>query len=239
MVPAFFCAYAAGLDDSASVPYPRRATGGEERMRFLLDGVREFCAKDFKEHSELFRSLGGAQKPHTLFIGCSDSRVVPDLITRSLPGELFVVRNIANIVPLYRESSEYLSTTSAIEYALVSLEVENIVVCGHSNCGGCQALFLPPERLEKMPHTRTWLELARRAKEEAETLASVIGDTRGLEWIVEQENIVEQLNHLLSYPMVEERYAAGTLKLYGWYYEIATGTVYDYDHGEKIFKKIE
>ncbi len=208
-------------------------------MKFLLDGVKEFSAHEFKKHEELFSSLGSAQRPHTLFIGCSDSRVVPDLITRSLPGELFVVRNIANIVPQYRQSSEYLSTTSAIEYALVSLGVKNIVVCGHSNCGGCKALFMPPESLAGIPHTRKWLELAAEAKAEAETLASVIGDTSGLEWLVEQANIVEQLNHLLSYPLVEERYARGELKLYGWYYEIATGAVYDYDAGDRSFRKIE
>lgn len=208
-------------------------------MKFLLDRVKEFSATDFEKHRELFGELGKAQRPHTLFIGCSDSRVVPDLITRSLPGELFVVRNIANIVPRYRQSSEYLSTTSAIEYALVSLEVENIVVCGHSNCGGCKALFLPPEDLDRIPHTRKWLELARGAKEEAETLASVIGDTSGLEWIVEQENVVEQLNHLLTYPMVEERFSRGELRLYGWYYEIATGAVFDYDQAERSFRKIE
>jgi carbonic anhydrase len=229
----------ARLDAAGALPYPKRAEGEEKRMKFLLERVKEFSAKDFTKHRELFGSLGESQRPHTLFIGCSDSRVVPDLITRSLPGELFVVRNIANIVPWYRESSEFLSTTSAIEYALVSLEVENIVVCGHSNCGGCKALFLTHDELDKLPHTRKWLELAREAKEEAETLASVIGDASGLEWLVEQANIVEQLNHLLSYPMVEERYAAGKLRLYGWYYEIATGTVYDYDQADKSFNKIE
>jgi carbonic anhydrase len=208
-------------------------------MKFLLDRVKEFRATDYERHKQLFSELGKEQRPHTLFIGCSDSRVVPDLITRSLPGELFVVRNIANIVPTYRASSEYLSTTSAIEYALVALEVQNIVVCGHSNCGGCKALFMPPGELDRVPPTRKWLELAREAKEEAETLTSVIGDASGLEWIVEQQNIVEQMNHLLGYPMVEERYAAGELRLYGWYYDISTGAVYDYDKAERAFKKVE
>jgi len=98
--------------------------------------------------------LSDKQNPHTLFIGCSDSRVAPNLITNSMPGDLFIIRNIANIVPPFRQSSEYLSTTSAIEYAINILHVRSIVVCGHSNCGGCKALGA--EKNDAILHTSRW-----------------------------------------------------------------------------------
>lgn len=208
-------------------------------MQFLFDGVKEFGRNDYEKNKELFKRLSSSQKPHTLFIGCSDSRVVPDLITKSLPGDLFVVRNIANIIPYYRASSEYLSTTSSIEYALQVLEVKNIIVCGHSNCGGCKALFLDDTELNKIPHTRKWLELAKNAKTQAESIIKQFGHSDDKEWLVEQENIVEQMNHLLTYPMVEERYNQGLLNIYGWYYEIGSGLVFNYNFKEKIFEKIE
>jgi carbonic anhydrase len=208
-------------------------------MNFLFDGVKEFSKYDFVKNKELFERLSTAQKPHTLFIGCSDSRVVPDLITKSLPGDLFVVRNIANIVPTYRGSSEYLSTTSAIEYAILVLNIENIIICGHSNCGGCKALFLEEKELDKIPHTKHWLELARKARVKAESIIKDTGDKNNIEWLVEQINIVEQMNHILTYPFVAERYEKGAMNIYGWYYEIGTGAVYNYNRKEKIFDKIE
>jgi len=207
-------------------------------MKHLFDGVKEFSKNDFERNKELFKRLSTSQQPHTLFIGCSDSRIVPDLITKSLPGDLFVVRNVANVVPYYRASSEYLSTTSAIEFAVIVLKVENIVICGHSNCGGCKALFLDEKAFETIPHTRKWLELAKNARVKAEAIANKIGNTHDIEWLVEQENVVEQLNHLITYPFVEERYEKGLIKLYGWYYDIGTGIVYNYDRQEKVFAKI-
>ena len=119
-------------------------------MENLISGAIKFMQEDFKEHEELFESLKNKQNPHTLFIGCSDSRVIPNLITNTGPGELFVIRNIANIVPPYRVGEDYLATTSAIEYALNSLHIKNIVVCGHSNCGGCNALYYSDEELNKI-----------------------------------------------------------------------------------------
>jgi carbonic anhydrase len=208
-------------------------------MKSLFDGVKEFSKNDFEKNKKLFQKLGTSQKPHTLFIGCSDSRVVPDLITKSLPGDLFVIRNVANIVPYYRASSEYLSTTSAIEYAIIVLNVENIVVCGHSNCGGCKALFLEEAELEEIPHTKKWLELAKNARIKAESLIKDFDSKDNIEWLVEQENIVEQMNHLLTYPIVEDRYSKGLINIYGWYYEIGTGVVYNYNFKEKVFEEIK
>lgn len=204
----------------------------------LLEGVVKFRNEDFVEHQKLFSELGETQEPHTLFIGCADSRLVPNLITSTLPGELFVVRNIANFVPPYRVSTEFAATTSAIEYAVVVLNVENIVVCGHSNCGGCSALYLPEEKLNKIPNVKKWLELAAPIKKQVlEELKDE--DEKIRNWHTELLNIVEQLKHLLTYPFIKERYEKGELKIYGWYYVIETGKVYNYDFESKEFKLIK
>jgi carbonic anhydrase len=208
-------------------------------MENLFDGVKEFNTKDFLEHKTLFENLGKKQSPHTLFIGCSDSRVVPSLITATLPGELFVIRNIANIIPFYRESSEFLATTSAIEFAVKVLNVSNILVCGHSNCGGCKALFSDAAMMSNIPHTKKWLELARNVKEKVERESELNQDHAKREWVTEQLNIIEQLKHLLSYPYIKEKYKLGEINLLGWYYIIETGEIFNYNIEEKKFIKIE
>lgn len=197
-------------------------------MQRLLDGIIEFRSGDFESHRDLFKGLKGEQKPHTLFITCSDSRVDPNMITGTLPGELFIIRNIANLVPPYRETSEYLATTSAIEYAVLSLEVENIIVCGHSNCGGCAACLKPLEFLNTMPHTRKWLELASPVRDRVlKEIPKEEPEAR--EWMMEQANVVEQLKHLMAYPYVCEKALSGKLTLSGWHYIIETGEVFIYD----------
>ena len=208
-------------------------------MHTLFDGVLRFQANDYEKNKEHFLTIGRRQDPHTLFIGCSDSRVVPALITSTLPGELFVVRNIANIVPPYRDTGEYVSTTSAVEYALTVLDVANIVVCGHSNCGGCAALWRP-ENTERSPHTRHWLELAEPVKRKVEAhFTDRDTDVREREWLTEQYNVLEQMRHLTTYPTVRERFKRGTLKVYGWHYIIESGEVYNYNPAARAFEKTE
>lgn len=205
-------------------------------MKELFDGVIRFRDEDYSAHRELFKDLGYKQAPHTLFVGCSDSRVVPSLITRTMPGELFVVRNIANIVPPYRFTSDYVATTSAIEYALKVLNVQNIIVCGHSNCGGCSALYQSEEFLDNIPRVKKWLELARPVKKMAEDISG--GDHSKREWVTEQINIIQQVKNLYTYPGVAERVDGGSLKIYGWYYIITTGQVYNYNEETGYFDLI-
>jgi carbonic anhydrase len=203
-------------------------------MQKLIDGLAKFRRKDFEDHRELFSSLKSQQKPHTLFICCSDSRVDPNLITGSLPGELFIIRNIANIVPPCRNTAEYVSTTSAIEYAVLALEVENIIVCGHSNCGGCAASLKPSPFTDRLPHTMKWLELASPARDRAlKELPENEPDAQ--EWMMEQFNVVEQLKHLMTYPYIYERAVAGKLSISGWHYIIETGEVFIYDREAEEF----
>jgi len=208
-------------------------------MEYLFDGVKEFNNKDFQEHKKLFKELGRNQTPHTLFIGCSDSRVVPNLITKALPGDLFIIRNVANIVPYYRSSNDFLATTSAIEYAVKMLKVENILVCGHSNCGGCNALYFEEEALKEFPHTKKWLELAKPVKEKIETDLEVINDFAKREWMTEQLNIVQQMKHLLTFPYIKEKFSKNEINILGWYYIIETGEIFNYNKEKKTFEKIE
>ena len=196
----------------------------------LFNGVKEFHSKEFIENKEIFRQLQQEQHPHSLFIGCSDSRVVPSLITKSLPGELFIVRNIANIVPVHNmKQLDYVATSAVIEYAVKVLEVENIIICGHSNCGGCQALYYESRKMRKLPQTRKWLRLAGDVKD---SVQKQIAENPGLETerskMTEQLNIVQQMNHLLTYPYLKSKYNKGQIRLMGWYYAIESGDVYNY-----------
>ncbi|PLX97176.1 MAG: carbonic anhydrase [Desulfuromonas sp.] len=203
----------------------------------LFRGITTFQQEEFETHRELFKSLGRQQKPHTLFIGCSDSRVVPSMITQTPPGELFIVRNVANIIPPYRETEEYVATTSAVEYAILALEVSSIVVCGHSNCGGCAALNLPPEKLEHLPHVRKWLDVSKEVPGRVDRLL-VDNTPEEREWLTEQINVLVQMKNLLTYPYIRERYDAGTLDIYGWYYIIETGEIYNFNDEKSVFEKI-
>lgn len=206
-------------------------------MEKLFKGVARFRHEDFDAHREMFQSLGRQQKPHTLFIGCADSRVVPDLITRTMPGELFTVRNIANIVPPYRKTDEYAGTTSAVEYAVQVLDVENIVVCGHSNCGGCAAMNLPAEKLEHIPNVRRWLEVSGEVRARVERQL-VENSPEEREWLTEQINILVQMRNLLTYPYVRERYNRGALNIYGWYYIIETGEIFNFNDLTETFELV-
>lgn len=206
----------------------------------LYEGIKKFQTNEFIPRQQFFEALGQNQNPHTLFIGCSDSRVVPSLITQTFPGELFVVRNIANLIPFYKKHSDtYLATTAAIEYAVNQMNVSNIIVCGHSNCGGCAALYQDKE-LKNLPHTRKWMELAHPVKkivEEKIAKNKITLEQRSV--ITEQLNIVEQMGHLLKYSYIKKRVKEGTINVMGWYYNIEKGEIYNYDKRLKRFIRLE
>jgi carbonic anhydrase len=206
-------------------------------MKNLFKGILDFQRADFESHRELFNDLGRGQNPHTLFIGCSDSRVVPTLITKTNPGELFLIRNIANIVPPYSTDVGFSATSSTIEYAVLALGVDTIVVCGHSNCGGCYALNQPIETLKDMPNMRKWLEIVRHVPEKVSRLMH--GNSAAeREWLTEKVNVLEQVKNLLTYPYVKERVDSGSLQLLGWYYIIETGEVFNFNDDSGHFELI-
>lgn len=206
-------------------------------MDKIFKGVLEFQQDYFESHRELFSKLGREQKPHTLFIGCSDSRVVPTLITKTNPGELFLVRNVANIVPPFQSSARDGATTAAIEYAVLALKVDTIVVCGHSNCGGCAAMNMDPAELESLPYTREWLKLSGEVPGRVDKLVRS-DDPAEREWLTEQVNILVQMRNLLTFPYLKERVVAGTLKIMGWYYIIETGEVLNFNDTTRHFELV-
>ncbi len=210
-------------------------------MRELFEGAVKFKEEDFLNHKELYENLGKKQNPHTLFISCVDSRVVPNLITNTLPGDLFVVRNVGNIVPPYTDNanamrSGYLATTSAIEYALSILNIKNIIICGHSNCGACSAAFETKDTLDSTPYVQKWLELLEPVKAKVNALNPQSYSKKI--WLCEQINVEYQLENLMTYPFVEEKFDSGELNIYGWYYIIETGEILNYNMIKREFRPI-
>ena len=197
--------------------------GDKKPMRRLLDGVRRFQQQAFPEHSELFQELATGQDPHTLFITCADSRISPEMITQTQPGELFVCRNIGNVVPAYGEMMGGVS--AVVEFACVALEVTDIVVCGHSDCGAMKALLNPDSaQLKRMPTVRSWLRNADAARSVVEVTQPDLQGDDFVQALVEQ-NVRTQLSHLRTHPSVAARVAMGKLRLHGWVYGIGNGSV--------------
>jgi carbonic anhydrase len=196
-------------------------------MRDLLFGLLEFRERSLGLYRDRFRELSEEQAPDTLLIACSDSRVVPSLLTSAEPGELFVVRNVGNLIPPATDdgtSSGDLSEASAIEYAVVVLQVRNIVVCGHSNCGAMRAIGAAA--LDDAPNLQSWLQHAQPALAMAHRPSAA---KIPLQDRISQCNVLVQLEHLATYPAVRRGLAQKTLSLAGWWFDIATGEMRVYD----------
>ena len=197
-------------------------------MQKLEAGIHHFQATYFASNRALFQQLSEGQRPETLFITCCDSRVVPTLITNAGPGELFIVRNIGNIVPSILDPQAIIGGVSAaIEYAVQLLEVGNIIVCGHTNCGAIDAI-LHPERVTHLPYVARWLRESSRIPQLIEERYGHLEDEARMIAAVE-ENVLVQLENLRTFDFVARRLDEGKLKMNGWVFQIATGNVFDYD----------
>ncbi len=206
-------------------------------MEKLYKGIHTFGEAYFKKEEDFFRRLSEGQEPEVLFITCSDSRVDPNLVTQSRPGELFIVRNVGNIVPPYEAIKDKNSVAAAIEFAVLSLKVKDVIICGHSNCGAMKALLSDEKEFAQMPHLREWLELAmpvRRIVEQYYPQASI----ESCEKILEEENILMQLRNIQTYPFVIQALQSGRLHLHGWFYDIRTGNIRAYNPAKDIFEKV-
>ena len=196
-------------------------------MQKLEAGIHHFQATYFARNRQLFEQLATkGQRPETLFITCCDSRVVPNLITTTAPGELFIVRNVGNIVPNAARGVMG-GVAAAIQYAVEVLDVGNVIVCGHTDCGAIAAI-LHPERARHLKYVSRWLsEAARIPQLIAERYGHLEGDARMIAAV--EENVLVQLENLRSFDFVTQRLDSGALKMSGWVFKISTGEVFDYD----------
>ena len=205
-------------------------------MQKLVDGLHKFQSEVFHSHQELFTALSKGQEPETLFITCSDSRILPNLITQTKPGDLFILRNAGNIIPTYGPSSGHGGEAGTIEFAVAGLGVRHIVVCGHTFCGAGKGL-LDPKSLDKMPAVKAWLEHAEATKR---VMAENYSHLTGSELLTAaiEENVLMQLENLRTHPAVRSRMGRGELALYGWVYKMESGEVYQFDAATNQFAPI-
>ena len=190
-------------------------------MRNLIDGIQDFSKNVFPNKIKLFQELAEGQKPHTLLITCSDSRIDPNLITQTEPGELFVLRNAGNIVPPYGASKG--GEEASIEFAIEGLGVKNIVVCGHSKCGAMAAL-LGKADTSQLPATKLWLDYAAATKKRM-TNTSADEHIRCTE-----ENVLVQIQNLKTHPAVSLALAKGKIQIFAWVYHFESGNVHMYQN---------
>lgn len=195
-------------------------------MQKLQAGIHNFQATYFARNRRLFEKLAEGQRPETLFITCADSRVDPNLITSSAPGEMFTVRNVGNIVPSYAKGVLG-GVSAALEFAVEVLKVGEIIVCGHTQCGAIDAI-LQPNKVSHLPLLSRWIE-------QSSSLPGIIderyshleGPNRATAAV--EENVLLQIENLRTFPFVRERMDAGEISVSGWVFRIATGDVFDYN----------
>ena len=190
-------------------------------MQQILEGLARFQRDVWPRHRALFAKLAKNQEPKALFITCSDSRVVPNLLVQADPGDLFILRNAGNIVPAAHHGSD--ETAASVEYAVEALGVRDIVICGHSDCGAMKGI-LHPEKVAAMPSVASWVRHAEVAKNEVERLYPDVDDATKLELTVEQ-NVIAQVKNLLTHSFIRKHVENREVEIYGWVYDIRTGMV--------------
>lgn len=204
----------------------------------FAQGNEQYQEVYFKNNSEdLLRLVKMGQQPKALFIGCSDSRVIPDLIVQSKPGDLFVVRNIGNFVPPYKVDEDFHSTASAIEYATNILGVSEIIVCGHTHCGAIASLYNMVDN-PNLTLIKKWLELGEKPKKLALLSLGTNSAPEELYRLTEKFSIITQMDNLLTYPYIKEKVESKELSIHGWYYDIETGKIDYYNNDTHQFASL-
>lgn len=206
-------------------------------MKKLVKGIIEFRQNILPETREKLARLALGQRPDSLFIACSDSRVAPNVFASTDPGDMFVVRNVGNMIPccgVDGHSTADESEAAAIEFAVMNLNIRDIIVCGHSDCGAMHALLAGRENVAA-PNLRAWLRHGEPA------LRKLAGSNEGLSPVnmLSQLNVLQQVEHLRSYPVVRDRITAGKLKLHGWWFDLSTANVYSFDEIADTFVLID
>jgi carbonic anhydrase len=205
-------------------------------MQRLVAGIHQFRSDYFRSRRALFEKLSQqGQRPETLFITCSDARIVPNLITSTAPGELFTVRNVGNIVPAVHRGVIG-GVAAAIEYAVCVLDVNTVVVCGHTQCGAIDTI-LRPESTRHLRFVSRWLDESSSIPRLIDEKYGELPPERRMDAAV-QENVLAQLENLRTYDFVSERMDQGKLHIMGWVYRIATGDVFEYEPESEQFLPI-
>jgi carbonic anhydrase len=204
-------------------------------MDKLLSGVERFRRGPYLENQDFFRQLATKQqKPVCLFITCSDSRVNPNLITQTEPGDLFLIRNAGNIVPPHNAAAG--GEAATIEYSLEVLGILDIVICGHSQCGAVQAL-LTTNKADQLPAVKSWCQHAEAARRIVQHKYKDLPPAE-LAVVAAQENVLVQVNNLSTHPSVAARLSSRELRIHGWYYDIGEGQVWQYDESAGRFERL-
>ncbi len=196
------------------------------KIDVLLEGYKRFHAKHFLGDDKLYARLAEGQMPKALLIGCSDSRVDPSILMDADPGDIFVIRNVANLAPPYQpEGESYHGTSAALEFAVNNLKVEHIVVMGHSGCAGIKALVDGNQASpEEFSFLQSWVNIARDAKER--TLEKCQHSDEDKYAICEKESIITSIHNLLTFPWLKEKVDDGSIELHGWYFSLSDGKLY-------------
>jgi carbonic anhydrase len=206
-------------------------------MKKLIQGIVDFRKSLTEESRSLFAQLALGQKPDALFICCSDSRVAPNVFASTNPGDLFVLRNIGNLIPPASSSLQETSVPAAIEFSLFSLNVSDIVVCGHSECGAMRALATGLDAVS-CPHLKSWLKYGEESLIKVRKGMSINPHLSEHNQI-SQANVLEQMKHILSYPAVHDRIEKKRLRVHGWWFDIAQADVYCYEQNMNQFVLID
>ena len=207
-------------------------------LRRLIDGFADFRADYWQKNGALFERLAReGQSPKVMIVGCSDSRVDPGILTRTQPGDLFIVRNVAAIVPPHQpDAAGYHGTSTAIEFGVRGLAVEHIVVLGHALCGGMRALIEEgASHLADYAYLAEWTGIVRRARDMV-VLGVPEASPEDRQRAVEQAGVIVSLGNVLSFPWVRERVRAGTLSVHGWYFDLRTGELSGFDPATATFR---
>lgn len=196
-------------------------------MNHLLPGLRRFSEEIFPTQKPLFETLSHGQSPHTLLITCSDSRIDPNLVTQTKPGEIFVVRNAGNIVPPFGASRG--GEEAAIEFAVDGLKVSNVVICGHSHCGAMAAL-VGKVKVDSLPSVKDWLGHAQATKRRIDVGQGTVSLNA-----VAEENVLVQADNLKTHPAVSSALREGRIRIFGWVYHFESGAITLFDKASRTF----
>ena len=206
----------------------------------LIKGNKKFREARFPKYKDDLKQLvETGQKPEILFIGCSDSRVTPDLMLDTKPGDMFILRNVGNFIPPYNPDNDYHGSSAVIEYAVCVLGVKHIIVCGHSHCGACKSLYHDLGASPDLINVKKWLDLGKKAKEYTLLAIQDKSDPEKLYRATERISIVHQMENLLTFPYIVKKIKSGEIQIHGWYYKVEDGTIEYYDGEECSFKELE